>query len=188
MMKKTLAALLVAALIPLAGCDSKKTAEKESSTDKATAAAQEQNESSDEEQEPSAEKADEDEAAEPRSDQSFAGLSENENFYVEITPEPNPIPFQELFTLEIRVLDPSDKKTPVEGVSIDQVRATMPAHKHGMKVKPEAQKQDDGTFLVDGMKFHMQGPGEHGRWVIEAVLNDGETVEKVSYDVQCCAE
>jgi hypothetical protein len=38
------------------------------------------------------------------------------------------------------------------------------------------------------MKFHMQGPGKHGRWVIEAVLNDGSTVDKVSYDVQCCAE
>lgn len=122
----------------------------------------------------------------PSVDQSHAGLSEGEHFFVEITPDPNPIPFQELFTLELRVLDPSDKETLLADVQVDQVRATMPAHKHGMKVKPSITARGDGTFLVEGMKFHMQGPREHGRWVIEAVLNDGERVDKVSYAVQCC--
>jgi flagellum-specific peptidoglycan hydrolase FlgJ len=189
-MSKSLTAIIVAiaSIALLTGCDSNQSNGEEKAAADKPAAAEKSEKSESESSDKSNEGESEAEEAEPKQDQSFSGMSEQGKFWVEITPEPNPIPFQELFVLDVRVLDPEDKKTPVENVEIDQVRATMPAHKHGMKVEPKVAKQEAGVFVVEGMKFHMQGPGKHGRWVIEAVLNDGSTVDKVSYDVQCCAE
>jgi hypothetical protein len=124
----------------------------------------------------------------PSEDQSGEASTENGSFYVTMAPEPNPIPFQEIFALDVRIYASKSKKEVPEGVQIDQVRAVMPAHNHGMKVEPKVQKEGEGHFRVEGMRFHMQGEGEHGRWVIEVVVNDGSTVDTAKFPVQCCRE
>jgi hypothetical protein len=120
--------------------------------------------------------------------QTMQGESEGGNFYVVITPQPNPIPFQEMFELEVRVSAGEQDENPAEGVNLDQVRATMPAHGHGMKTEPKITEVSSGRFRVEGMKFHMQGEGEHGLWVIETVLSQGGTIDKATFDVQCCRD
>jgi hypothetical protein len=121
-------------------------------------------------------------------DQALAGMTEADNFYVVVTPEPNPIPFQELFELEVKVFSSDAAEAPVDGVALDQVRATMPAHGHGMKTKPKVTRTGPGTFRVEGMKFHMQGEGKHGLWVVETVLSEDGTIDQAKFDVQCCHE
>ena len=121
-------------------------------------------------------------------DQTMKGMTAGGNFYVVVTPEPNPIPFQELFALDVKVYESKEAEKLVEGVSLDQVRATMPAHGHGMKTEPKITANEDGSFAVEGMKFHMQGEGEDGRWVVETVLNKDGTIDQAKFDVQCCRE
>lgn len=121
-------------------------------------------------------------------DQTMEGKTEGGNFYVVVTPEPNPIPFQQLFALDVKVYETEKAEKRVDGVSLDQVRVTMPAHKHGMKTEPKITANDDGTFTVTGMKFHMQGEGEHGYWLVETVLNKDGAIDQAKFDVQCCRE
>ncbi|MEM1347357.1 MAG: hypothetical protein AAGI01_02295 [Myxococcota bacterium] len=118
-------------------------------------------------------------------DQSGAGMTKQGKFYVSFAPTANPIPFQELFGLKISVFGP-DKKTPAKDVKLDQVRAVMPAHNHGMNVEPEMQASGEGAFEVSGMRFHMQGEGDDGKWVLELVLRDGEQIDTFSHELQCC--
>lgn len=120
-------------------------------------------------------------------DQSGQGKSEGGHFWVSYKPTPNPIPFEDSFDLELKVFKGEDQQTPLATAKLDQVRATMPSHNHGMKVEPTiVPGASPGTFLIQGMRFHMQGKGEDGRWLLEFVLRDGATIETASFDVQCC--
>lgn len=119
-------------------------------------------------------------------DQSGQGMSEQKRFFVKFAPSINPIPFQGLFSLKVEVFDGKDQKTPAASVKLDEVQALMPAHKHGMKVKPTIKANGAGSFDVDGMRFHMQGKGDDGKWVLKLTLNDGTHVDTFSYDLQCC--
>jgi hypothetical protein len=121
-------------------------------------------------------------------DQTMSGPTEGGDFYVVITPEPNPIPFQELFELRIEVYDSEARDALVEEIELDQLRATMPSHGHGMKNEPAVSKVDDGVFAAKGMRFHMQGEGEDGLWVVEPLLNHDGDIHQAKFDVQCCRE
>lgn len=119
-------------------------------------------------------------------DQRGEGLTQGGHFFVKYTPTINPIPFQDLFGLKVEVYDGADRSVVRSGATLDQVRATMPAHRHGMKVEPSITAAGKGAFTVEGMRFHMQGPGEDGRWVLELVIRDGEVIDRATFDLQCC--
>lgn len=120
-------------------------------------------------------------------DQSREGWSNRQEFYVSVAPSPNPIPFQELFSLTVNVYEDATKQTPMPDVALDQVRAVMPAHDHGMKVDPTVESTDaPGEFHVEGMRWHMKGPGKDGHWKVELVLNAGSTIDTATFDLQCC--
>ena len=127
-------------------------------------------------------------ADEVPADQSGEGKTERGEFVVKYKPSPNPIPFQKHFTLELEVYDAKDTSKPLEGVKIDQVRAIMPAHNHGMKVEPKIEEVAPGKFKVDGMRFHMQGPGKDGLWVLEAVVNHDGRIDQTKFELQCCRQ
>lgn len=167
--------MMLALVVALVGCDSSSDAEDESGEE-----AQAAGEASDDG--PGIEQAD------IPDDQTMSGESEGGDFYIVITPEPNPIPFQELFELDVQVYEDADRESPAEGVELDQLRAEMPAHDHGMNNEPTIEKTGEGEFLVEGMRFHMQGDGEDGHWVVEAVLNQNGTIDRAKFDVQCCRE
>ena len=119
-------------------------------------------------------------------DQAGSGTTKNGTFFVSFTPEANPIPFQKTFALSVKVFDGKDTKKPAESVKLDSVRALMPAHDHGMKVEPTIKQVGPGEFKVEGMRFHMQGAGDDGKWVLELALNDGKAVDLFTHDLQCC--
>jgi len=119
-------------------------------------------------------------------DQSRSGWTEREQYFLEVTPRPNPVPFQELFELDVRVWASDRREHPVEGAELDDLRARMPAHDHGMKTAPETERTGPGEFTVRGMRFHMQGLGEDGLWVFELVVDGPDGIDRASFDVQCC--
>lgn len=122
-------------------------------------------------------------------DQSNRGLTVNKKFWVEYTPSVNPIPFNQIFSLTVRVADPERHDQPLASASLDEARITMPAHGHGMKVKHTIEPgAEPGTFIIKGLQLHMNGEGENGRWALEFVINDRGTIDQASFDVQCCRD
>lgn len=110
-------------------------------------------------------------------DQSRKKKTENDAFTVEYVPQPDPIPFNELFSLRLAV-------TGAPGpVTIAALRVTMPSHGHGMNTRPEITARGGGEFLVAGMQFHMEG-----HWKIEVSPAAGGVTDTAVFDVVCCAQ
>jgi hypothetical protein len=127
-------------------------------------------------------------AAPAPADQSGRALSLHKKFWVEYTPSVNPIPFNQIFSLMVRVADPEHHDRTLD-VSLDEVRVTMPAHGHGMKVQHTIEPgATPGTFIVKGLQLHMNGEGENGRWAFAFVIHQGQTIDQASFDVQCCLD
>ena len=121
-------------------------------------------------------------------DQSTSGLTRQGNFWVRATPLPTPVPFQSLFAMRLEVFEAKARGEAALGVTVDQVDAVMPSHNHGMKVEPVVTKEQEGVFLIQGMRFHMRGDGDDGLWVLQAVLRQGDTVDQTALRFQCCKE
>jgi len=82
---------------------------------------------------------------------------------------PDPVPLNEPFDLEVRVLDGSDRVTPADQIDL-VVDGRMPEHRHGMNVEPLVTRRGDGRFEIEGMRFHMPGYWEIH---LDAVAPDG---------------
>lgn len=93
---------------------------------------------------------------------------------VDVRSVPDPIPLNELFTLEVGVYESEGAGTPVQGAQI-YVRAWMPDHGHGMNRKPRVLPVVGGTFRVEGMLFHMSGDWQIGIDVICAGVASSAT-------------
>jgi hypothetical protein len=122
-------------------------------------------------------------------DQSRSGLTDQGRLWVELVPVPNPIPFNKIFEMKVVVRDAAKRDQPAQGVSLDDVRITMPAHGHGMKVKHEIlDGAQPGEFLLKGLQFHMNGEGDNGLWAVELILQAQGQIDRVSFDLQCCID
>jgi len=99
------------------------------------------------------------------------------SFYVSYESTPEPIPFNEVFNLIVTVRDGTDRSKPIGDCSIDVI-ATMPAHHHGMNLRPRVTSLGDGRFRVDGMLLHMPG-----RWQIQIDVNRHTVTERAVFDV-----
>lgn len=88
----------------------------------------------------------------------FGVLSSGGTYFVLISPPPDQLPLNELFSMNVRVLNGADR-TPITAASGVQltVDAAMPAHHHGMNTKPKVSANADGSFTVSGMMLHMAG-------------------------------
>lgn len=121
----------------------------------------------------------------------FFEATRDEHFHVLVRPSPAPIPFQQLFSLDVQIFQDAERRPVHAQVSLDDVRSTMPAHNHGMNVKPIIKPHPDGTvgkFLVEGMRYHMRGDGEDGLWVLELVIQDSQQglIDRATISTPCC--
>lgn len=80
-------------------------------------------------------------------------------FHVKVVPQPNPIPFNQLFGLAITVSPAKDPRQVLDDATV-AVDARMPAHNHGMNLQPRVTPAGAGTFRADGLLFHMPGTWE----------------------------
>ncbi|MDP6933379.1 MAG: FixH family protein [Myxococcota bacterium] len=95
------------------------------------------------------------------------------------TPDPDPIPAAENFSLTLTLDGEAGDDTASGPVVI--VDATMPEHEHGMTVVPEVSRQDDGSYLATPLKFHMTG-----HWEITAEVTHDDQTETAAFHVICC--
>lgn len=107
-------------------------------------------------------------------------VTDGGSYYVTYVPDPDPIPVQERFALDVDVAYASDPNNLVEDAQL-AVDAWMPAHGHGMDVVPRVSAHGDGTFRVENMEFSMSG-----EWEILMDVTRGSLTEQASFLVQCC--
>ena len=103
-------------------------------------------------------------------------LSARKNFQVRFQPDPNPIPRNQPFALEIWILDKDGHPPEALALVID---ARMPEHRHGMVREPHITTLGPGHFKVTNMLFHMPG-----RWVLHFDMTHGGLTERGSFEVK----
>jgi hypothetical protein len=108
-------------------------------------------------------------------------LTENGEFYVTYTPNPDPIPVSELFTLEFRVYASDEQENGIPGADLS-IEAQMPTHDHGMTTEPSISEPSDGTYRIEGMKFHMPSDARDP-WTMELTVDDGENTDVARFMV-----
>ncbi|MCA9243926.1 MAG: FixH family protein [Phycisphaerales bacterium] len=99
--------------------------------------------------------------------------SADETYTVSYRTTPNPIPLNEIFSMEVLVAGPDLDKLEL------QVDADMPAHRHGMNTSPKVTRIALGKFRVEGMNLHMAG-----EWVIAFDLRRGSVIERAESEIE----
>ena len=115
-------------------------------------------------------------SAAPETEDARSAITSGGTWTVSYAPEPDPLPGNEEFSLDISV---EDDAGPASGTSI-LLTADMPEHGHGMNQAPVV-SGSDGSFRVDGMLFHMTGDWR----LIVDVTGDAGT-ESAEMWVTCC--
>lgn len=112
--------------------------------------------------------------------------SERGVYYLHVEPKPNPIPYNELFELVVEVYDDRDRTVLLRDLEI-AVHVTMPLHDHGMTTQPSVTERTDGSYLVEGMKFHMRSEAPDEIWRVVMVV-DGDQTDRADFEFNCCAD
>jgi len=82
----------------------------------------------------------------------------DQGFKIEIYSELSPLSINTIHSWHIRVLDRDGEIIELEELN---VFGGMPEHDHGLPTQPQVTKRlDNGDYLLEGVRFHMQGPWE----------------------------
>lgn len=101
----------------------------------------------------------------------------DQQYVVSIRPVAEPIVINQMHAWEVKVISPGG--APVRGARID-VDGGMPQHGHGLPTQPRVtQELGDGRYLVEGMKFSMNGWWELKLRVQAAGVSDRVTFNRV---------
>lgn len=99
-----------------------------------------------------------------------------QRFTVSYASIPAPIPLNEPFDLEL-TLEPAEGAALADTLVVS-VDARMPEHGHGMNTTPEVSVREDGTFIVDGMQFHMPG-----HWELYVDVADDAGTDRATFHI-----
>jgi hypothetical protein len=79
----------------------------------------------------------------------------DQGFRIEIYSELSPLSINTIHSWHIRVLDRDGEIIELEELN---VFGGMPEHDHGLPTQPQVTKRlDNGDYLLEGVRFHMQG-------------------------------
>ena len=82
----------------------------------------------------------------------------DKGFKIEIYSELSPLSINTIHSWHISVLDRDDEILELEELN---VFGGMPEHDHGLPTQPEVtMRLDNGDYLLEGVRFHMQGHWE----------------------------
>jgi hypothetical protein len=107
----------------------------------------------------------------------YGGTTSGGSFYVEWSPEPAPVPLNELFTVRFRVLEPADRTTVIAGAAL-AADAWMPDHGHGTTLAPLVESHGDGTATGEGFLLHREG-----RWELRVGVAVDGRMERAVFEI-----
>lgn len=111
------------------------------------------------------------------SEYTLTGLTESGLYRVSLMPAEGEVPIAEIHNWIVRVENAEGDVFTPTGLGL---RGGMPAHGHGMTVKPQVtRRMDDGSFLIEGMKFHMGG-----EWQLMVGVRGPKGPDQVSFDFE----
>ena len=106
------------------------------------------------------------------------GYTNGASYFIQAETDPTTIPFNEYFSVQVQVFEDDALETILEDITVS-VNATMPTHGHGMNEDPTISSPENGIFIAEGLKWHMEGEWE----LIVYVEN-----ESIAFAVDCCSE
>lgn len=103
--------------------------------------------------------------------------STGELYQISVASSLQPISINRMHGWTVLVTD--QKNQPVVDATI-QISGGMPLHNHGLPSIPRMTEElGDGQYLIEGIKFHMQG-----RWLIELTITHDELSEVLTLDLE----
>jgi hypothetical protein len=103
----------------------------------------------------------------------------DKGFKIEIYSELSPLSINTIHSWHIRVLDRDDEILELEELN---VFGGMPEHDHGLPTQPEVtMRLDNGDYLLEGVRFHMQG---HWELQIEFQYAGVDDTAIIDFDLQ----
>lgn len=102
------------------------------------------------------------------------------HFFVKLAPPNGSAPFNELFSMGVSVFDNADQTQLLTDATIE-IDAVMVTHNHGMNTTPVVEKQPDGTFVCNGMMFHMEG-----QWDVVVTVTHNQLSDTATLPYACC--
>ena len=103
----------------------------------------------------------------------------DKGFTIEIYSELSPLSINTMHSWHIRVLDRDDQILELEELN---VFGGMPEHDHGLPTQPEVtMRLDNGDYLLEGVRFHMQG---HWELQIEFQYAGVDDTAIIDFDLQ----
>ena len=105
----------------------------------------------------------------------MSAVSEAGLFRTSIESEADPIPINSIHAWKLHV-EGSDGQPVTDAVIT--VDGGMPAHGHGLPTQPQVtQNLGNGDYLVEGVKFHMQG-----QWIVTFQISAGSREDTVTFE------
>lgn len=106
------------------------------------------------------------------------GATGDGQYYVAYRVKEEEIELNELFTLDVVIVNSNEDRREVPDVEIE-VDARMPAHRHGMSTEPKVRRTGESRFEVEGMMFHMLG-----HWALTVDVSQKGVTERAQFDLE----
>lgn len=105
----------------------------------------------------------------------MAAVSEAGLFRASIESEVDPIPVNAIHAWKLHIETSASQPVTDAAITVD---GGMPAHGHGLPTEPQVtQNLGGGDYLVEGLKFHMQG-----QWVVTFAISAGDREDSVTFE------
>jgi hypothetical protein len=98
-------------------------------------------------------------------------ISERGLYSVSYESQLEPIAINRMHSWMLTVTDSSGM--PITGAVI-VIKGGMPQHNHGLATQPTVESSGEGTYLLQGLRFHMMG-----YWEIELIIDNGRAKDTV---------
>ena len=103
----------------------------------------------------------------------------DQGFKIEIYSELSPLSINTIHSWHIRVLDRDGEIIELEELN---VFGGMPEHDHGLPTQPQVTKRlDNGDYLLEGVRFHMQG---HWELQVEFQYAGADDTATIDFELQ----
>ena len=105
----------------------------------------------------------------------MSAVSEAGLFRTSIESEVDPIPVNAIHAWKLHIETSAGRPVTDAAITVD---GGMPAHGHGLPTEPQITRNlGGGDYLVEGMKFHMQG-----QWVVTFQITAGNREDTVTFE------